>query len=390
MKVRERFIWATTVSILFAALFFGVFVSNACAANISNDSAHIQKLKRVLNYIKQDFVDKEKIDEEKLINGAIKGMLEALEDPHTVYLTEENMEDMTTTSTGTFGGVGMIISEKDDYIIVVTPIEDTPAYRKGMKSGDLIISVDGQSIKGISVSEAAKRLKGKPGTKVKIEFIRDEVKYETELLRAIIDVPTVKYTTIDDDYGYLRITQFTGTTDKHVKEALLDFKQKKIKGIIVDLRYNPGGLLSQVITIVDYFQNNGVIVSTKGRKLSENSIYKATKFNTIVDMDIPVMVLIDNGSASASEIFSGAMKDLKRGILIGEKTYGKGSVQTIRRLNKDGFKITISKYYTPSDVCIDGIGITPDIIIKEPELSEEEKEALRRLYQIQFYLTIYF
>ncbi|HOV13737.1 MAG TPA: S41 family peptidase [Spirochaetota bacterium] len=381
MKNRERIIWISTVSVLFVVLLFGVFVNDAKGASVTSGFQYIQKFLNVMEMVKKEYVDESKIDNEKLINGAIKGMIDSIGDPHTNYLSKEDMDEMNQTSDGKFGGVGMIISEKDDYITVVTPIEDTPAFRKGMKSGDMLISVDGKSLRSVKVSEAAKMLKGTPGTSVKVEFIRNEIKYEVEFVRAIIDVPTVKYSYIKDKYGYLRITQFAGTTDGYVKKALSEFKDKNIKGMIVDLRSNPGGLLGQVIKIVDFFQDDGIIVSTKGRSNFDNSVSKANKFDTLVANDIPVIILIDQGSASASEIFSGALKDNKRAILIGEKSYGKGSVQTIKRLDYDGYKITIAKYYTPSGVCIDGIGIEPDIAIKEPELNDDEKDSLRKLYK---------
>lgn len=380
MAKKERIVWIIAVSALLFISLFGIFVNDAFAGSVSSEFPYIQKFLSVFNSIKKEYVDEEKIDDKKLINGAIKGMLEAIGDPHTNYLSDKDMNDMNDTSSGNFGGVGMIIQSKDDYIVVVSPIEGTPAYRKGMKSGDLLISVDGQSLKGVEVNEAANRLRGVPGTSVKVEFIREEIKYEVEIVRAIIDVPSVKHTTIKDKYGYLRITHFTGTTDGYVKKALKEFTDKNITGIIVDLRANPGGLLSQVINIVDYFQDEGDIVSTKGRNY-QNSVNKASRINTIVKNEIPVIVLVDNGSASASEIFSGAIKDLNRGILIGEKTYGKGSVQTIHQLGSDGFKITIAKYYTPANISIDGIGIEPHIEVKEPELSEEQKLLLQKMFK---------
>ncbi|MCG8571504.1 MAG: S41 family peptidase [Spirochaetes bacterium] len=381
MKLRERFIWMMTVSILLLVLLFGVFVPSACAGNSDIDSFYVRKLKSVLETLRKNYVDEEKIDEEVLINGAIEGMLSALDDPHTVYLNEKDMKEMRETSTGKFGGVGMIISQKDDFIVVVSPIEGSPAFRKGLQSGDMIISVEGESTKGITVEDAAKKLRGEPGTKVKIEFLRNNVKYEAELKRALIDVPTVRHTTIDDQYGYLRISQFAGTTAKNVKKVLREFKKNQVEGIVIDLRFNPGGLLEEVIDIVDFFQDEGIIVSTKGRDVSGNEVASATPFGTIVPKDIPVIVLIDNASASASEIFSGALKDHQRGILIGEKTYGKGSVQTIRIMGKDGFKFTIAKYYTPSDISIDGIGIEPHINVPEPELSDEENEILSQVFK---------
>lgn len=384
MKKKERTFWICSVCVLLAFYTITVFVNNATAANFNIQAfPYMNKFISVFNAIKSDYVDADKIDDKDLINGAIKGMLEAIGDPYTTYLSEKDVKDLQTTTTGTFAGVGMIITEKDGFISVVSPIEGTPAYRKGMKSGDLLISVNGESLKGVSVSDAADKLKGAPGTSANIEFLRDDVKYEVELVRAIIDLPTVKHDVINNEIGYLRITQFSGTTDKHVKEALLDFKSKNVKGIIMDLRMNPGGLLSSAISIVDFFQDKGTIVSTKGRRLKEQTVNSATSFNTIVAKDIPIIVLIDNGSASASEIVSGALKDTKRGILVGDKSFGKGSVQSIQFLpdGTDGFKMTTAKYYTPSGVSIHGIGIEPDITIKEPELSEEEREGLKKIYK---------
>jgi len=383
MKNKERIIFISVITVLLVFIASQLFIKQVNAGTLSYPFPYMNRFVAVFNSIKSDYVDADKLDDKKIIDGAIDGMLKAIGDPYTQFLNEDDMNEMKTTSSGTFGGVGMIITEKDGYIGVVSPIEGTPAYKKGMKAGDLIISVEGESLKGVSVNDAAKKLKGIPGTPVKIEFIRNEIKYEVELIRALIDVPTVKHDIIREKIGYLRITQFSGTTDKHVKDALIDFKNKNVKGIIVDLRANPGGLLDKVITIVDYFQNDGIIVSTKGRRMNEETVNKSSKFTTIVPEDIPVIVLVDNGSASASEIFSGAIKDNKRGILLGEKTFGKGSVQTIQLLGegKDGFKITIAKYYTPSGVCIHDIGIMPDVEVKEPELTDEEKEGLKKIFK---------
>lgn len=380
MKRSERMIWISVVAFLMVLSLFSIFINEACAGTISAKMPYLKKFVKVLNIIERDYV-KDGVDQEKLINGAIKGMLESLEDPHTAYLPDKFMKEMNTTSDGKYGGVGMIISEKDDYIIVVTPIEGGPSFKKGIRAGDMILSVDGESLKGVNVSEAADMLRGTPGTKVTVEILHKDVKLSIDIVRAIIDLPSVKYDYIDNKYGYLRIIQFAGTTDKYVKEALEEFNKKKVKAIIVDLRYNPGGLLGQVIDIVDYFQDEDVIVSTLGRSAFDNTVSKATSHTTIVDKDIPVIVLIDNGSASASEIFAGAIKDTKRGILIGEKSFGKGSVQTIYRLDNDGVKLTVAEYYTPSGISINGIGIEPHLIVKEPEFSEEEKKDLAKLYE---------
>jgi carboxyl-terminal processing protease len=381
MKNKERIIWVSVVLMLLVVLLFGVFINDAQAADQTSSFAYFEKFKNVFRVLKDEYVDVKLVDDKKLVNGAIKGMIDSIGDPHTNYLSPDDMDELKATSTGSFGGVGMVISEKDDYIVVVSPIEDTPAYQKGMKSGDILISVDGKSLKGVKVNEAAKILKGTPGTTVKIEFMRNDNKMEVELQRAFIKVPTVKSSIINDKYGFLRITQFSGETDADVKKALKDFKDKKTKAVIVDLRSNPGGLLETVERIVNFFQEDGIIVSTIGRDSRNNEIRKASKLNTIITKEIPVVVLIDQGSASASEIFAGAIKDLHRGILIGEKTYGKGSVQTFRQLGEDGFKFTIAKYYTPSGICIDGIGIQPDIEVKDPVLNDDENAALVKLYK---------
>jgi len=378
MNKKERIIWASAVGLLLIVLMSGVFIGNADAATNGGFSGFV-KLQRVFNIIKQDFVDIENVSDEVLINGAIKGMIEALGDKHSMYLTVEQLNDMTTTSDGKFGGVGMVISEKDNFIVVESAIDDTPAYNKGMRAGDLLIAVDGVTLEGVTVSEAANRLRGVPGTQVNVKFIRYGVTQEVTITRALIDVPSVKHDFINDDVGYIRLTQFAGTTSEHVSRALNEFKTRGVKSIVVDLRSNPGGLLNQVIDIVDMFVSEGVIVSTRGRGAADNTVNRANAFNTIVDSNVKVIVLVDKWSASASEIFAGAIKDLHRGTIIGESTYGKGSVQTIIRLGADGFKLTIAKYYTPSGISIEGTGVAPDILIQEPEFTEDELKILENL-----------
>jgi carboxyl-terminal processing protease len=381
MKNKERIIWISTVLFLFIVLLFGVFINEAQAASLTSNFAYFEKFKSVYRTLKEEYVDEKMVDDKKLINGAIKGMIDSIGDKHTMYLSPEDMEDLKTTSSGNFGGIGVVITKKDDYIAVDSLIDDGPAYKKGLKPGDVFITANGVSLKGMKLFDATKILKGEPGTTVKIEFMRNDLKMEVEIRRAIIKLPTVKSGYIEDKYGYLRISEFSGSTDTDVKKALTDFKSKKVKAIVVDLRMNPGGLLESVTKIVNYFQEDGVIVSTIGRNGMNKEVVKASKINNIIPDDIPVIVLIDGNSASASEIFAGAIKDLKRGILIGEKSYGKGSVQVFRQLGDDGFKLTIAKYYTPSGISIDGIGIQPDIEVKEPEFSDDENFALTKLYK---------
>lgn len=381
MKRMERIIWIAVVALIFVVSMFGVFTKDVWAGNINQKKPYFKKLLKVLNRIEADYVDEEKISHEDLINGAIEGMLEALDDPHTAYLDRDDWKDLYTTARGNYSGVGMIIGERNDSIVVITPLEGYPAYSKGIRAGDIILAVDGQSLLGLSVEDAANLLRGKAGTIVKVEVLHDDISFEVEIKRARIDLPSVKYDYVKEKYGFLRITQFAGTTGKYVREALIDFKKNKVEGIIIDLRLNPGGMLGQVIDIVDYFINEGDIVSIKGRHAYNDTVYTAKDSTTLVDKNIPIIVLIDEGSASASEIFSGAIKDHNRGILIGEKTYGKGSVQNTYPLENDGFKMTIAKYYTPSGTCIHGVGIEPDIEIKEPALTDDEKVSLQKLYK---------
>lgn len=241
MKKTERIIWASVVLILIVSSLFAIFIKDVWAE--SSDSTYLiflNKLKYVFNIIEKEYVT-ENIDKDKLFNGAIKGMIDALNDPHSIYLSEANMKDLNANTEGKYGGLGMVISEKNDKIVVMTPMVGSPAYLKGIRSGDFLLSVNGETLKGVTVSEAAGKLRGEPGTTVKIEVMRNDVVFDVELKRALIDLPSVQYAVINNKYGYVRIIEFSMTTNKYLKEALKDFTVKKVKGIIVDLRDNPGG-----------------------------------------------------------------------------------------------------------------------------------------------------
>lgn len=337
-------------------------------------------------YVQNNYVDP--VDPEKLIDGALKGLFESLEDPHSAYLSETDMRTLNDTTAGEFGGVGLYINkqvlpegskETASFVEVVSPIEGTPAYRMGIQAGDLIIKIEGESTEKLSIDEVVKRLRGQPGTTVTITIRRGpSLQFDVALTRAVIQVPTVRYGMIPGGIGYIRIIQFTPYTDDKVQEAIESFKASGYQALVIDLRMNPGGLLNSVIDTADLFFNDGVIVSTRSRIPAENAVYEA-KPGSIVPENIPIAVLIDGGSASASEIFAGVMKDRKRATLFGTKTYGKGSVQQVRSLGRTGFRLTTARYYTPAGVTIDKVGVSPDREVKEPALSEQETETLSKL-----------
>ena len=379
-----------------ALILFLAFVPVSFAQNSGKNSQYGMIFDEMMRFIKSYYV--EDVDEQILFEGAMKGMFEAIGDPYSVFMTEKEMDALSDTTTGQFGGVGLYISkhygdtsfdqEHLPYVRVVAPIEDTPAYRLGIHAGDYIIKVGDKSTETMALDEVIEMLRGEPGTKVTVTFLRgDNITFTYEIERAIIEVPSVKSDIIDKNIGYLRIIQFTPTTTDKVKEALENFSKKRIKSLVIDLRSNPGGVLDAAVDIADMFLDDGVIVSTKGKVASPslNHVYRASK-KTKLSKSIPIAVLIDKGSASASEILAAALSDNGRAVLIGETTYGKGSVQQVRALGKDGFKLTMSKYYTPKDVNINKVGIPPAKEVKDRELTEDEKTSYKKLiedYRIQ-------
>jgi carboxyl-terminal processing protease len=266
------------------------------------------------------------------------------------------------------------------YILIVSPIEDTPAYRAGLHAQDLIVAIEGESTADFSIDEVQDRLRGTPGTEVTITIKRGTARFPVTLERANIEIPVVKYDMIDDDIGYLRIIQFTPHTPERVREAIESFKEQNFESMVIDLRSNPGGLLDSVIKTVDLFFDGGLVVGTRSRIAYENEKYNAAP-GKIINKDIPITVLINNGSASAAEIMAGALKDRDRATLIGETTYGKGSVQQIRYISTGGFRLTMSRYYTPDGTIIDKVGIDPDVTVSEPELTEEEEAGYVKIME---------
>ena len=329
------------------------------------ENANAQKNKEEKN--KNSIRKNTGVTKKSLMQGALRGMMESLDDPHSVYFTKEEMRSFQEDIKGKYVGVGMVIQKKvGEPLTVVSPIEDGPAYKVGIKPKDKVIEIDGESTYNLTSEEASKRLKGKANTTVKVKVFREVNKMTKifELKRETIELKYVKSKILDGGIGYLRLTQFGDNVYPDMKKALEDLQTKGMKGLILDLRSNPGGELGQSIKIASMFIEKGKIVSTRQKKGEESIYTREGKYFG----NFPMVVLINGGSASASEIVSGALKDHKRATLIGEKTFGKGSVQTLLPLpDGDGIKITIAKYYTPNGISIDGTGIEPDKKVEDKD-----------------------
>jgi len=316
----------------------------------------------VFSKIKLRYVDE--IDDETLFNNAIKGLIEGL-DPHSSYLEPKDQSDLNESTMGKFGGLGIVIVTKGNYIEIISPIDDTPAYRAGLQAGDIILQIGDQNVSQIDLEEGVKLMRGAPGTKVKLTIARSDIApFVVEITREIITIISAKGLILDDGIGYLRISQFQRPTSELVESIISDLvaqNEGKLDSLIIDLRNNPGGLLDSAIDVSNLFiDETGIVVYTEGRTPSSNSSYP-TKLGDIVN-GIPIVILMNKGSASASEIVAGAFQDHKRAIIMGEESYGKGSVQTMLSLQDGyGLKLTTARYYTPSGRSIQSKGITPDI-----------------------------
>ncbi len=351
---------------IFILILFLFFQNNLLANKSDKLYSKIDLLGEVLDKVRGEYVDE--IDEVEIMDSAINGILQSL-DPYSAYMSPELFKSMQTDTRGEFGGLGIEIGMEAGVVKVISPIDDTPASRAGIKAGDYIVKIDGNQVQGKSLMEAVKLMRGKVGTSIKLTIRRKNVKkaLEFNIKREIIEVKSVESRAIGKkkDIVYLRLKSFNENSDKQFFKHLKNFEKKtKIKGYIIDLRNNPGGLLSQAINITDFFLEDGEIVSTKGRRSSETRKFFARAGDEAKGK--PIIVLINNGSASASEIFAGALKDHKRAIILGENSYGKGSVQSVIPLkNGGGMRLTISKYYLPSGQSISEIGVSPDILVEE-------------------------
>ena len=352
--------------LLFILIIFNLSFSITNAKNELYEK--IDLFGEVLENIKKEYVDE--VDQAEVMDSAINGVLQSL-DPYSAYMSPELFKEMQTDTRGEFGGLGIEIGMEAGVVKVISPIDDTPAAKAGIKAGDYIVKIGGEQVQGKSLLEAVKLMRGPVGTSIDLTVRRKNIKkpLEFKIVRKIIEIQSVSSKTIgvEKNLGYIRLKSFNENSDKQFLKSIKDFEKKSnIKGYVLDLRNNPGGLLTQAINITDFFLDDGEIVSTKGRRVSETRKFFARKGDRINGK--PIVVLINNGSASASEIFAGALKDHKRAIILGENSYGKGSVQSIIPLrNGGGMRITISKYYLPSGKSISEVGVTPDILVEEAE-----------------------
>ncbi len=326
----------------------------------------------VMDRIKAAYV--EPVDDKTLLENAIKGMLGNL-DPHSAYLEPEAFAELQESTSGEFGGLGIEVGTEDGFIKVVSPIDDTPASKAGIQPGDLIVKIDGQPTKGLSLMEAVDKMRGKAGSKINLTLVREGGKpFDVELTRAVIKVKSVRSQLLEDGYGLIRISQFQVNTGEEVGKALAKLRKdngKKLRGLVLDLRNNPGGVLQAAVEVADHFLKKGLIVYTEGRIANSELRFNADPADA--SEGVPLVVLINGGSASASEFVAGALQDHKRGVLMGTDSFGKGSVQTVLPLNNDrALKLTTALYFTPNGRSIQAQGIVPDIEVARAKLTRED------------------
>ena len=363
-ETASRRIWTALVALgLFAGLFMVGGRNVPVVSAVSGEQYdQLETFTSILSIVRKNYVDE--VETRELLEGAVNGMLGSL-DPHSAYLTPELYKELQVDTKGSFGGLGIEITNRSGVLTVVSPIEDTPAYRAGVKSGDQIIKIEDEFTKDLSLMDAVKRMRGPPGTKVDISIKREGVPelIDFSITREDIQIKSVKWRNLGDGYGYLRITQFQERTAAGVADALEKISaanQGKIRGLVLDLRNDPGGLLSQAVRVTDQFLESGMIVYTDGRLESQNQKYFAHKAGSF--SEFPMIVLVNGGTASAAEIVAGALQDHKRALVLGTKTFGKGSVQTILPLDdSSAIRLTTALYYTPSGRSIQATGIVPDI-----------------------------
>lgn len=369
----RRYFLVSLVTVLVSLVSVTAFRSATAAGN---DYESIELFTDVLAIVKKSYV--EEVDTKKLIYGAINGMLSAL-DPHSSFMPPETYKELKLDTKGEFGGLGIEISIKDGMLTVISPIEDTPAYRAGVKSGDQIVKIDDKFTKDLTIMDAVKRMRGNKGSKVTLTIMREgfDKPKEFPLVRDIIQVKSVKFKMLDDGYGYVRIAQFQEKTADDLQKALSSLNETskgKLRGLVLDLRNDPGGLLDQAVKVSEVFLDEGkLIVYTEGREKDAQMRFSSRKGDK--QPNYPIVALINSGSASASEIVAGALQDHKRAVVMGVQSFGKGSVQTIIPLSDNsGLRLTTAKYYTPSGRSIQAKGITPDIVVERIELASTEKK----------------
>jgi len=378
-----------TIMVLVFGIFVGISVSLTSSVLAEKDATttsaglplnELRNFSDIFARVKSDYV--EEVDDKTLLEHAIRGMLTGL-DPHSTYLSPEEYKELKIGTTGKFGGLGIQVGMEDGFVKVISPIDDTPAFRAGLESGDLIIRLNDKSVKGMTLNDAVKIMRGKPGTDIKLTVIREgaDKPLPFTVTRDIISVNSVKSRILEPDYGYIRISNFQSKTARDLVTEISKLKKdnkNELKGLVLDLRNNPGGVLSAAADVSDAFINDGKLVYTKGR--IENTEFEFNAKPGDIMNGSPVVVLINGGSASASEIVAGALQDHRRAVIMGSKSFGKGSVQTIQELRSGGaVKITTARYFTPKGRSIQGEGITPDIILEKYTITDTKTEASLRI-----------
>ena len=379
--------WLRKTSALGVAAVFGFSVAIAInavadkddAANTATDNSiplnELRTFTDVLTRVKADYVDP--VSDKTLMDNAIRGMIDRL-DPHSNYLDKAEFKDLQETTTGKFGGLGLQVGMKDKVLTVIAPIDDTPAQKAGIKSGDRIVKINGEFTQGLDLEKAVKMMRGDPGSKITLTIVREgkDKPFDVSLERAIINVKSVKARMLDPNFGYVRIAQFQSDTSEQlhdaIKQLIKDNDNQPLKGLVLDLRNDPGGVLQAAVGVVDTFVNSGLIVYTNGRDADSKMSFKAHEGDML--NGAPIVVLINGGSASASEIVAGALQDDGRALIAGERSFGKGSVQSIMPLSNGGaLRLTTALYFTPSGRSIQGKGITPDVEVHQLKVTDIDK-----------------
>ncbi len=371
------------IFVFLAAALFGLFASGAGVVFADGGASSVpfdqlRTFSEVFGRIQKDYV--EPVSDQKILEDAIRGMLAGL-DPHSTYLDQEQYNDLRVGTTGQFGGLGIEVGMENGFIKVISPIDDTPAQRAGVEAGDLIIRLDEKPVKGMALEEAVKTMRGEPGSEIALTVVREKEArpFTIKIVRDIIKIRSVRSRMVEDGYGYVRISSFQSRTGEGLRKNFRDLEEAnngKLKGLVLDLRNNPGGVLNAAVTVSDAFLTSGLIVYTEGRMEDSEFKYQATPNEILAGA--PIVVLINAGSASASEIVAGALQDHKRAVIMGEKSFGKGSVQTVVPTSNGGaVKLTTARYYTPAGRSIQAEGIVPDILLSRVRLEELENPEIR-------------